>query len=222
MSVLLESYQLPSPESGVPVEVELYQDVEDQQIQFIESQWMPILKERQNRAILEVKSKSIADDDERRRIFNKAQANVGAQDGHWNWRDKIKAGTEGEHVSFFISFGSSIEAIMDCRLLHFAREPSQKSQPTIYVNHVAVAPWNRSQIQNPRRIEKLGDLMMATAVSMSVEEGFGGRVGLHSLEGAEGFYKRCGMSDLGPDEHYGGLRYFEFTDTQAVSFITHT
>lgn len=220
MSELLGSFQLPSPERGERVGVELYQDVENQQIQFIENQWMPILKERQDRAILEVKAKSIADADERMSAYNNALASAGAPDGHWNWRNKMNsAGSEGACAAFFVGFENSVEAIMECRLLHFAREASQVSQPSIYVNHVAVAPWNRHQIQNPRHIAKLGDLMMATAVSLSLEEGFGGRVGLHSLAQAEGFYQRCGMSDLGPDEQYSRLRYFEFTDAQAAAFI---
>jgi len=221
VSELLSSFQLPSPESGELVRVELYQGVEDQQIQFIESQWMPILKERQDRVIWNVKTKSIADADERMSVFNRAMAIAGVPDGHWNWRQKINSvGPEEAHASFFVGIGNSVEAIMECRLLHFAREPSQVSQPIVYVNHVAVAPWNRTQIQNPRRIEKLGDLMMATAVSLSLEEGFGGRIGLHSLEQAEGFYQCCGMSDLGPDEQYNGLRYFEFTGGQAAAFIS--
>lgn len=221
MSELLGSFQLPSPEYGDTVNVELYQGVEDQQIQLIESQWMPILKERQDRVILEVKTKSIADADERRRLFNSSLEIAGVPDGHWDWRSKMDSmGPELAHASFFVGGESCVESIMECHLLHFAREPSQVSQPIVYVKHVAVAPWNRTQIQNPRRLEKLGDLMMATAVSLSQDDGFGGRVGLHSLVQAEGFYQRCGMSDLGPDEHYNGLRYFEFTNEQATAFIS--
>lgn len=220
MSDLLGSYLLPSPERGGQVLIELFQGVEEQQIQFIETQWMPVLQQLQNQAILRVKAKSIADDNDRRNAYIQAQSAVGSPDGHWNWRDKIGKATKEALASFFVSHGNSVEAIMECRLLHFSREPSQANQPAVYVNHVAVAPWNRNQIQNPRSIAKLGDLMIATAVSLSIDEGFSGRIGLHSIPQAEGFYQNCGMSDLGPDNNYEGLRYFEFTSSQAAAFIS--
>lgn len=220
MSDLLASYQLPSPEHGQPMLVELYQGVEEQQLQYIENQWMPVLRQLQNQAILKVKAKSIVDDNDRRNAFCLAQAVVGSPDGHWDWRNKMREAANEAYASFYASCGNSVEAVMECRLLHFAREPSQANQPTVYINHVAVAPWNRNEIQNPRRIAKLGDLMIATAVSLSIDEGFGGRIGLHSLAQAEGFYQNCGMSDLGPDNNYGELCYFEFTDAQAAAFIS--
>jgi hypothetical protein len=220
VSDLLGSYQLPSPERGDPVLVELFQGVEEQQIQFIETHWMPVLRQLQNQAILKVKSKSIADDIDRRNAFIQAQSSVGSPDGHWDWRDKMEEAAKEAHASFFVRHENSVEAIMECRLLHFAREPSQANQPAVYVNHVAVAPWNRNEIKNPRNIAKLGDLMIATAISLSLDEGFSGRTGLHSLPQAEGFYLNCGMSDLGLDNHYGGLRYFEFTSAQAAAFIS--
>lgn len=220
MSDLLGSFLLPSPERGAPVRINLLQGIEEQQIQFIETQWMPVLRQLQNQAILKVKAKSIADDNDRRNAFIQAQSAVGSPDGHWDWRDKMAKTAKEPHASFFVSLGNSVEAIMECRLLHFSREPSQANQPAVYVNHVAVAPWNRNEIQNPRRIAKLGELMIATAVSLSIDEGFGGRIGLHSIPQAEGFYQNCGMSDLGPDNHYGGLRYFEFTNAQSAAFIS--
>ena len=49
---------------------------------------------------------------------------------------------------------------------------------------------------------------------------FHGRIGLHSLPQANGFYANtCGMTDLGTDPDYGGLRYFEMTPEQARAFV---
>ena len=220
MSQLLGSFHLPSPEYGGLVEVELYRGVEDHHIEFINTQWMPILKRRQDKAILDIRAKGITDDDKRNKEFNIALASYGAPDGHWDWRDKISVGVTKGYVSFVVCHGQNVEAIMDCNPLHFARIPSQSSQPAIYINHVAVAPWNRIEIQESRRFNRLGDLMMGTAVSFSIDEGFNGRVGLHSLSQARGFYEHhCGMSDLGPDNNYQGLHYYEFTENQASEFI---
>jgi hypothetical protein len=49
---------------------------------------------------------------------------------------------------------------------------------------------------------------------------FKGRIGLHSLPQANAFYANtCGMTDLGFDQDYEGLRYFEMTPGQAEAFI---
>jgi hypothetical protein len=57
-------------------------------------------------------------------------------------------------------------------------------------------------------------------VEASLEAGYHGRIGLHSLRQADGFYRdSCGMTDLGPDSEYFNLRYFEMSDTQAIEFM---
>lgn len=221
MSDLLGNFQLPSPEYDCPIDVRVYKGVEEQVLNFIATEWMPILRTRQNEAIVDVMSNSFQSEAERMAAGADALSRKGAPDGHWDWRRKMETSRETQSdVAFFVASTQGIEAIMDCTLAHSAREPTQLGEPTVYVRHVAVAPWNRSQIQTPRRIAKLGDLMIGTAISLSLEEGFEGRVGLHSLLQAEGFYHFCGMTDLGPDQEYEGLRYFEFTPAQAKAVLT--
>nr|MDZ8169488.1 hypothetical protein [Nostoc sp. CmiSLP01] len=43
-----------------------------------------------------------------------------------------------------------------------------------------------------------------------MELGYEGRVGLHSLPGVEEFYDSQGMIDVGEDEDYDELVYFEY------------
>ena len=51
-------------------------------------------------------------------------------------------------------------------------------------------------------------------------EGFKGRIGLHSLPQSNNFYaNKVGMTDMGQDEEYQNLRYFEMTPEQAEAFI---
>lgn len=40
--------------------------------------------------------------------------------------------------------------------------------------------------------------------------GYEGRVGLHSLQGAERFYENQGMFNYGAEEDYDNLTYFEY------------
>jgi hypothetical protein len=54
---------------------------------------------------------------------------------------------------------------------------------------------------------------------LSEEEGFKGRIGLHSLPQADEFYRLRGMTDLGTDQTNQNLRYFEMTAEQARAFL---
>ena len=49
----------------------------------------------------------------------------------------------------------------------------------------------------------------------SVDLGYGGRVGLHSLPEAEGFYQRQKMLEHGPDPEKDDLVYFEYNAISA-------
>lgn len=60
---------------------------------------------------------------------------------------------------------------------------------------------------------------MTAAIAVSEDEGFKGRLGLHSLPQADDFYRKIGMTDLGQDAAYQNLRYFEMTSEQARAFF---
>jgi hypothetical protein len=66
----------------------------------------------------------------------------------------------------------------------------------------------------------VGSVLMRAAIEFSHQEGFKGRVGLHSLPQSNGWYANaCGMADLGTDPDYQNLRYFEMTPEIAEAFI---
>jgi hypothetical protein len=98
-------------------------------------------------------------------------------------------------------------------LLLFGKISRDPTTPVavVYVDYLAVAPWNRKVVQHPQRFKNLGTVMLGAAVATSISTGLDGRCGLHSLPQSEGFYRRIGMSDLGIDPAYASLRYFEFS-----------
>ncbi|GAB1544642.1 hypothetical protein NUACC21_73180 [Scytonema sp. NUACC21] len=51
----------------------------------------------------------------------------------------------------------------------------------------------------------VGTALLRFARLLSVELGYEGRVGLHSLPGAERFYEKQGMLDYGSEEDYDNL-----------------
>lgn len=80
----------------------------------------------------------------------------------------------------------------------------------VYVEALASAPWNRSILDDPPFFRGIGTALLLFARRRSYELGYGGRVGLHALPDAEGFYDRRNMMDYGPDPDKENLRYFEY------------
>ena len=61
------------------------------------------------------------------------------------------------------------------------------------------------------------------AVQISAASGFQGIIGLHSLPQAEPFYRDAiKMDDLGVDDNYGYLRYFELSAARAGEILLGT
>ena len=74
-------------------------------------------------------------------------------------------------------------------------------------------------VQFPR-YRGVGSILIRVAIALSEDLGFRGRLGLHSLPQADGFYAdTCNMVDLGVDRDYHNLRYFEMTPECAQAFI---
>lgn len=148
---------------------------------------------------------------------------TGAQHSHWDWRDKyqwLKEAPLAYHM-----FGIKAESKMQGLLLvqkagKFCRIDTQKNKDLIYVDFLATAPWNSADTSAKPRFGGIGKIFVRAAIMLSVEEEFKGRIGLHSLRQAETFYRDfCGMTDLGPDDDYQNLRYFEATPEQSAKFL---
>lgn len=216
MSVKLGSYQLHSPAIGSAVTIEFFRDVDEEHAMRAHSSWCPILIERHNLAMLrhrQLNKPTLAD-------WLVLQQEYGVPDAKWQWPDLL-AEVRGKttHASFCIDANGEVQAMMRVDLTKRCRLSGQAEQHLVYVDRIAVAPWNRRQIQNPPFLTGLGKILLGVAVSLSVDEGWDGRTGLHSLLQAEGFYRRSGMSDHGVDSDYEGLRYFEFSASDARKFL---
>lgn len=142
------------------------------------------------------------------------------EDHHWDWKWKAERWRPLlKYHSFAIVCEKGLQGLMLANDLKSARLPEQFGKPIIYVELLASAPWNRSKIQKPKRFHGVGTVMMAAAVQLSLDLGFRGRIGLHSLPGAESFYQAdCGMTVLGKDAAYRDMIYFEMTEKQAEQF----
>jgi hypothetical protein len=98
-----------------------------------------------------------------------------------------------------------------------------KGKPLVYVDFLEVAPWNWtiSQIGRTGQYRLVGSTLLWRAVKQSEEEGFHGRVGLHALPQAEGFYSGdpFRMTPIGRDPNKEHLLYFELSREQAEKML---
>lgn len=187
------------------VAAELWDAITEQQLADWEAEWTPELfkaVQRLHRAGVE-----------RRRW---------PQSRHWDWRRKASE-LQGmlAHPAFSIVCDGVTQGMMIVdTTMKRCRIDAQKGQHLVYVEFVEAAPWNRPELFNPPRYRGIGSILIRAAIALSQQEEFKGRIGLHSLPQANGFYANtCGMTDLGIDRNYEGLRYFEMTQEQAEAFI---
>jgi hypothetical protein len=192
-------------DSGQLVAAILIDGVSRSEVEAAEAQWQPELERK------------LKDLRERR-----APRSEWPEHGHWDWRKK-HAATEG--LLAYRMFGIECEDRMQGLMLvatagYVCQIPEQKNRDMVYVDYIATAPWNSPSVAASPRFGMVGRVLIAAAIQLSMDDGFKGRVGLHSLPQAEDFYRvQCGMTDLGPDKKKQNLRYFEMTPKQAAKFI---
>jgi hypothetical protein len=206
MTVTISSVFLLNVASGEAEAAEVLDAITEKQLADWEGEWLPELfsaLRRLNRAGVERKH--------------------WPQSRHWDWRKKT-AGLQGilANPGFSVVCRGLTQGMMlvdtttkRCRL------EAQKGKNLVYASFVENAPWNRKELLfDPPRYRGVGTVLIRAAIELSREEEFKGRIGLHSLPQSNGFYANvCGMTDLGPDQDYQGLRYFEMTPEQAKTFM---
>ena len=135
-------------------------------------------------------------------------------DEYWNWQSKSRqaAMLPGGEL-YAIECGGMTQGLMTIDILKKRCQiQSQFRKRLVYIEALATAPWNRAAISDPPLYKGVGSAFVNFAIARSYELGYKGRVGLHSLEGALGFYRRLrvGFLECGPDpEEPDNLIYFE-------------
>jgi hypothetical protein len=157
----------------------------------------------------------------RRRIASGVPSGRIPQHWHWNWAAK------GANLRFLAYRCLGIECQGQTQGLMMvktagsaARLPPDAGKPLVYVDYIEVAPWNLRALTDAPRFGGIGVRLIEAAVRVSLDEGFYGRVGLHSLPQAEAFYRdTCLMVCLGADASYQDLPYYELTREKAAEFL---
>lgn len=185
---------------------ELHSPIGDSHVADFRKLWQPAFKQRLARMVL-----------------GETRESAQLQDEHWKWPEKSEV-VRGrlDFESFAVTASGLTQGLMIVSLAKTARIERQRGQHLVYVELIATAPWNRPGFTDGgAQYKGVGRLLLAAAVSLSVEQEFGGRIGLHALPQAASWYRDvCGMTDLGPDEGHQKLVYFEMTAEQAAAFVS--
>ena len=189
---------LKEPQSGDLVDASLFDEVTDEHLRLWENGWVPEMQAH--------------------RATQPPSATP--EDSHWDWRRKAGAWRPllGYQSCALVCQGE-LQGLMLTNDMASARLPSQFGKPIVYVEFLATAPWNRPELRCPPKYRGCGRVFILAAIQISIDAGYKGRVGLHSLPAAEGFYEgKCGFTRLGPDSSHQNLTYYEMTTTQAEAF----
>jgi hypothetical protein len=206
MTVGISPVFLFSPQSGQSEAAELWDAITEKQLADWEGEWVPELF----KAVQRLKRAGV----ERKHW---------PQSRHWDWRRKTEAlqGMLANPGFSVVCAGVTQGMMLVDTTMKRCRLESQKGKNLVYVSFVETAPWNRKELLfDPPRYRGVGAILIRAAIELSKEAEFKGRMGLHSLPQANSFYANvCGMTDLGADQDYQGLRYFEMSPEQAEAFI---
>jgi hypothetical protein len=133
------------------------------------------------------------------------------EDKWWDWEFKLQSiiNKQGNREGYAIEYEGETQGLL---MIETQMHGSQitRGKRLVYIDGIASAPWNRIEIQNPPNLRGVGSTLLAFARNRSLELGYEGRVGLHSLPRAEKFYNNQRMSNLRPDEDYDKLVCFEY------------
>lgn len=206
MTVTISPVFLLDVAGGKAVSAELLDAITEQQLVDYEGEWLP----EQFKALQQLRRAGV----ERKHW---------PQSRHWDWRRKTSdlqgmLGNQG----FSIVCDELTQGMMFVdTVARRCKLPEQSGQHLVYVDFIENAPWNRRELlSGAPRYRGVGTILMRVAIELSISEEFKGRIGLHSLPQANAFYANtCGMTDLGADQNYQGLRYFESTVEQAEAFL---
>ncbi len=143
------------------------------------------------------------------------------QHWHWDWRRKSSKIDLLAYRCFGIECGGEMQGLMLVNTTNcVSRLAGTRGKPLVYVDYIETAPWNLKEFTTQPRYGGVGVRLIEAAVRFSLDEGFGGRVGLHSLPQSEPFYENvCAMTRGEIDQQYEKLRWFELTAINVKKFL---
>ena len=158
----------------------------------------------------------------RRSSFDDRAAASASNVPDWNWDwvvESYRAERTMGYDMFAVECNGRTQGLMLVDSNQFALHPSQRGKELVHIARLATAPWNRAKTVDYPKYKGTGRVLVATAISLSIELEFAGRVGLHALPQSEGWYRHCGFLEVPNANTNGTLKYFEMTADAALKFL---
>lgn len=160
--------------------------------------------------------------DDFERHWKAALVEMSQEDKFWDWAFKKRAALSyGNYECYAIEAEERTQGLMMVETQwHFSAITD--GQPLVYIEALSVAPWNRSLRQGSPQFKRVGTELLEFSRERSEALGYRGRVGLHSLPGAEGFYESRNMMQIEAepdpfiDDDDSPLAYFEYPPLRRV------
>lgn len=192
--------------TGEPVQAELFDDVSVEDFLETQRDWRPIVLDAA-------------------RQLARAGSQLIPRHFHWDWTRKEADLRMLVNTFYGIRCEGKLQGLSKLMTAgHACRLPEQVGKALVYVDYLEVAPWNikplMAALGKPHRFAAVGTRLVEAAVRMSIDQGFKGRLGLHSLPTSERFYLgTCAMTPIGRDPAKQNLLWCEFTPDQADAFL---
>lgn len=201
-----ESVPLVRKSDGEAIEATLYPGMRPADLLLVERSWT----EARNDVLREL-------------VANEVDPTQRPQSLHWDWGEKAPILKRLEATAFGLEVEGSWEGVMLTKTAsHTARLKADRGKPLVYIDFIESAPWNWKLpvVGQSGRYGGVGSTLFGVAVRQSLDEGFSGRVGLHSLPQSEGFYKEVlKMTPIGRDSNKQNLLYFELSRERAEQLM---
>lgn len=184
-------------------EAHVFQGMDQKNHDDFEQHWQPLLETR------------------RRQFDSNIAACAGnVQDWHWDWivESSVADRTLG-YDTYALECAGQTQALMVVDSNQFALHPAQAGKELVQIARLATAPWNRTKTVPHPKYKGAGRILVATAISLSIELEFGGRIGLHALPQSEDWYRYCGFFEVPDPNPKNELKYFEMTADAAAKFL---
>jgi hypothetical protein len=139
---------------------------------------------------------------------------------HWDWSKKADMLDLLAYRCMGIERDGRMQGLMMLSTIAVkGRLRVQEGKAALYIEFLESAPWNLRDLVEAPQFIGVGIRLLEAAIALSADEGFGGRIALHSLPQSDDFYRKY-MTDLGPDSSQSqGLRYFEMSAEQMHNFL---
>lgn len=126
-------------------------------------------------------------------------AQASQEDKYWDWHFKQRLSeTRDNYEGYAVECEGDTQGLMALETQHH-RSQFFRGRRLVYVVMLSTAPWNRQRVQSPPRFRTVGRTLLQYSILRSLELGYAGCIGLHSLPDAEGFYEHLNMMRLDPD-----------------------